>query len=185
MARKHSSFVCQACGAASARWQGRCESCGEWNSIVEELLDSGVGAGPKSAVANSRPIDLVPLSGETESAARIVSGITELDRVTGGGFVMGSTLLVGGDPGIGKSTLLLQAAAALAENGRRVVYVSGEEAVAQVRLRAQRLGLGDREVLLASETNVETILATLKKGPAPDLVIIDSIHTFNGFLVQE
>ena len=177
MARKTSSFVCQNCGAVSSRWQGRCDSCGEWNSIVEELTDWGVGAGPKAVVAGSHPIALVPLEGETETAARVVTGISELDRVTGGGFVMGSTILVGGDPGIGKSTLLLQAAAALAERGRRVVYVSGEEAVAQVRLRAQRLGLGSRPVLLASETNVETILATLKKGPAPDLVIIDSIQT--------
>ncbi|UXN73223.1 DNA repair protein RadA [Devosia sp. A8/3-2] len=103
-----------------------------------------------------------------------MTGIGELDRVTGGGFVKGSALLVGGDPGIGKSTLLLQSAAALANLGKRVVYVSGEEAVAQVRLRAQRLGTGEAEVLLAAETNVEIILATLENGPAPDLVIIDS-----------
>jgi DNA repair protein RadA/Sms len=104
--------------------------------------------------------------------------MAELDRVTGGGFVMGSAVLVGGDPGIGKSTLLLQAAAALARQGKRVVYVSGEEAVAQVRLRAQRLGLGEAPVALASETNVETILATLQQGTvAPHLVIIDSIQT--------
>ncbi|WP_374623651.1 DNA repair protein RadA [Devosia sp.] len=177
MARTRTSYVCQSCGATSARWQGRCEACGEWNTIAEEVIDSGVGAGPKSATAAGRPVQLVPLAGETETAARVVSGISELDRVTGGGFVMGSAVLVGGDPGIGKSTLLLQAAAALVERGKRVVYVSGEEAVAQVRLRAQRLGLGDREVLLASETNVEIILATLQNGPAPDLVIIDSIQT--------
>jgi DNA repair protein RadA/Sms len=177
MARTKSSFVCQSCGAVTARWVGRCESCGEWNTIVEEIVDSGVGAGPKSAVAGSRPAQLVPLSGETESAARIETGLAELDRVTGGGFVMGSAVLVGGDPGIGKSTLLLQAAAALADKGKRVIYVSGEEAVAQVRLRAQRLGLGDRDVSLASETNVEIILATLQQGPAPHLVIIDSIQT--------
>jgi DNA repair protein RadA/Sms len=177
MARTKTSYVCQACGAVSARWQGRCESCGEWNTIVEEIVDSGVGAGPKSAVAGGRPVELLPLAGETETAARVTSGIAELDRVTGGGFVMGSAVLVGGDPGIGKSTLLLQAAAALASQGRRIVYVSGEEAVAQVRLRAQRLGLGESPVLLASETNVEIILATLQKGPPPDLVIIDSIQT--------
>ncbi|MCS6761183.1 MAG: DNA repair protein RadA [Candidatus Devosia symbiotica] len=177
MAKARSSFVCQSCGAITARWQGRCDACGEWNTIVEEMTDSGVGAGPKSAKTGSRPSNLMPLSGETESAARVVSGIAELDRVTGGGFVMGSALLVGGDPGIGKSTLLLQAAAALANLGRRVVYVSGEEAVAQVRLRAQRLGLGEAPVLLAAETNVEIILETLENGPAPDLVIIDSIQT--------
>ena len=177
MAKAKSQFVCQSCGTVYSRWQGRCEGCGEWNTIVEEIVDSGVGAGPKSAVAGGRPTELVPLAGETESAARIVTGLAELDRVTGGGFVMGSAVLVGGDPGIGKSTLLLQAAAALASRGKRVVYVSGEEAVAQIRLRAQRLGLGDREVLLAAETSVEIILATLQQGPAPDLVIIDSIQT--------
>ncbi|MBE7734375.1 DNA repair protein RadA [Devosia faecipullorum] len=177
MAKNRSQFLCQSCGAVSSRWQGRCDACGEWNSIVEEIVDSGVGAGPKAAKSNGRPTNLVPLSGETESAARVVTGLVELDRVTGGGFVKGSALLVGGDPGIGKSTLLLQSAAALANKGKRVVYVSGEEAVAQVRLRAQRLGLGDAGVLLAAETNVEIILATLEGGPPPDLVIIDSIQT--------
>ncbi|NGP18952.1 DNA repair protein RadA [Devosia aurantiaca] len=177
MAKTRSTFVCQSCGAVTTRWQGRCDACGEWNTIVEELVDSGVGAGPKAAKSNGRPANLVPLSGETESAARVVTGLAELDRVTGGGFVKGSALLVGGDPGIGKSTLLLQSAAALANKGKRVVYVSGEEAVAQVRLRAQRLGLGEADVLLAAETNVEIILATLENGAPPDLVIIDSIQT--------
>jgi DNA repair protein RadA/Sms len=177
LAKTRSQFVCQSCGAVTGRWQGRCDACGEWNTIVEELVDSGVGAGPKAAKSNGRPANLVPLSGETESAARVVTGLVELDRVTGGGFVKGSALLVGGDPGIGKSTLLLQSAAALAGKGKRVVYVSGEEAVAQVRLRAQRLGLGEAGVLLAAETNVEIILATLENGDAPDLVIIDSIQT--------
>ena len=177
MAKSRSNFVCQSCGAVSTRWQGRCDSCGEWNTIVEELVDSGVGAGPKSAKAGGKPTNLVPLSGETESAARVITGMAELDRVTGGGFVKGSAVLIGGDPGIGKSTILLQSAAALAGKGKRVIYVSGEEAVAQVRLRAQRLGLGEADVLLAAETNVEIILATLESGPAPDLVLIDSIQT--------
>ncbi|HQZ12791.1 MAG TPA: DNA repair protein RadA [Devosia sp.] len=177
MARAKSSFICQACGAVYSRWQGRCDGCGEWNTVAEEIAESGVGAGPKSAIAGARPSALVPLSGEIETAARVETGIAELDRVTGGGFVVGSAILVGGDPGIGKSTLLLQAAAALAARGKRVVYVSGEEAVAQVRLRAQRLGLGNQPVALLSETSVEIILATLQQGPAPDLVIIDSIQT--------
>ncbi|MBF0679616.1 MAG: DNA repair protein RadA [Devosia sp.] len=177
MAKIRTNFVCQSCGAVSTRWQGRCDACGEWNTIVEEIADSGVGAGPKAAKSNGRPANLVPLAGETESAARVVTGMVELDRVTGGGFVKGSALLVGGDPGIGKSTLLLQSAAALASQGKRVIYVSGEEAVAQVRLRAQRLGLGEAGVLLAAETNVEIILATLESGAPPDLVIIDSIQT--------
>ena len=177
MARAKSSFICQSCGSSYTRWQGRCDACGDWNSVVEEIVDSGVGAGPKAVTGSGRPATLVPLAGETESAARVATGIAELDRVTGGGFVMGSALLVGGDPGIGKSTLLLQAAAALAAKGKNVVYVSGEEAVAQVRLRAQRLELGQQPVQLLSETSVEIILATLQQGEAPDLVIIDSVQT--------
>ncbi|HVY50791.1 MAG TPA: DNA repair protein RadA [Devosia sp.] len=178
MPKAKTAFVCQSCGTAHVRWQGRCEGCGEWNTVVEELLDSGIGAGPKTASAGGRPVALVPLAGETESASRVQTGIAELDRVTGGGFVMGSAVLVGGDPGIGKSTLLLQAAAALADRGKRVAYVSGEEAVAQVRLRAQRLGLGAANVGLAAETNVEIILASLgAMSEPPHLVIVDSIQT--------
>jgi DNA repair protein RadA/Sms len=177
LAKLKSTFICQSCGNVTPRWAGRCEACGEWNSIVEEVSSSGVGAGPKAAVSSGRPVELVPLSGESEDAIRIVTKNSELDRVLGGGFVMGSAILVGGDPGIGKSTLLLQAAAALARQGKRVVYISGEEAIAQVRLRATRLGVADAPVELASETHVETILATIEKGKAPDLVIIDSIQT--------
>jgi len=177
MARVKNQYVCQSCGAVTPRWAGRCESCGEWNSIVEEVVDGGVGGGPKAATASGRPVALSNLKGETEDASRVATGINELDRVTGGGFVMGSALLVGGDPGIGKSTLLLQAAAALATQGKRVIYISGEEAIAQVRLRAQRLGLAESPVMLASETNVETILATLQNADTPHLVIIDSIQT--------
>jgi DNA repair protein RadA len=122
-------------------------------------------------------VTLTSLSGEIEEAPRIPTGMAELDRATGGGFVRGSAVLMGGDPGIGKSTLLMQAAAALSRKGRRVIYVSGEEAVAQVRLRAQRLQAAETDVLLAAETNVEDILATLAEGKRPDLVIIDSIQT--------
>lgn len=129
------------------------------------------------AMRKGRAVALTTLSGEIEDAPRIQSGISELDRVTGGGFVRGSALLVGGDPGIGKSTLLTQAAAALARRGNRIIYVSGEEAVAQIRLRAQRLQAADTSVELAAETNVEDILATIDTKPRPDLVIIDSIQT--------
>ncbi len=177
MAKRKSSFVCQSCAATSTQWAGRCESCGEWNTIVEENINRGVGAGPKSARAAGVPTQLVPLSGESEDAARIITGITELDRVTGSGFVQGSAILVGGDPGIGKSTLLLQAAANLAQRRNRVIYVSGEEAIAQVRLRARRLGIDEADVSLASETNVETILATLEQTERPDFVVVDSIQT--------
>lgn len=178
MARRSSSFVCQSCGAVTSKWLGRCESCGEWNTIVEEQNGGGIGGGPaKNKVAKGRVVPLVGLQGDTKEAPRIQSGIAELDRVTGGGFVKGSALLVGGDPGIGKSTLLIQAAAAFARLGHRAVYISGEEAVAQVRLRAERLGLADAPVALAAETSVEDILATLQDGPPPALLILDSIQT--------
>ncbi|MTI42332.1 DNA replication and repair protein RadA [Roseibium hamelinense] len=178
MARRSTQFVCQSCGAVTAKWQGRCESCGEWNSIVEEQTAGGVGGGPgKAPRSKGRVIPLVGLTGDTKEAPRILSGLAELDRVTGGGFVRGSALLVGGDPGIGKSTLLIQAASALANLGHKTVYISGEEAVGQVRLRAERLGLAASPVALAAETSVEDILATLEAGPPPALVILDSIQT--------
>jgi DNA repair protein RadA/Sms len=178
MARHALSFVCQNCGAVYGRWQGKCDACGEWNTIAEE----GSGAqspaiGPGRPGRKGRPFALEPLAGESHEAPRLSSGIAELDRVTGGGFVRGSALLVGGDPGIGKSTLLIQAAAALARTGQRAVYISGEEAVAQVRLRGERLGLSAAPVELAAETSVEDIVATLGHGKTPRLVIVDSIQT--------
>jgi DNA repair protein RadA/Sms len=177
--RAKAQFVCQNCGAVSSRWQGRCDECSEWNAIVEESgAGAGVAAGPGTArLRRGRVITLSVLAGDSAEAPRTRTGIDEFDRVTGGGLVRGSTLLVGGDPGIGKSTLLLQAAGALAGSGHAVVYVSGEEAVAQIRLRAERLGLSKAPVKLAAETSVEDILATLADGPPPALVIIDSIQT--------
>ncbi len=177
MAKPKLSFICQNCGAVTARWQGKCDACGEWNTIVEENTSGGIGGGPQRGRRKGSPSALLPLSGEMEEAPRIVSGIDEFDRATGGGIVRGSALLIGGDPGIGKSTLLMQAAAALSRGGNSVVYVSGEEAVAQVRLRAQRLKASDTSVQLMAETNVEDILATLAEARRPDLVIIDSIQT--------
>jgi DNA repair protein RadA/Sms len=176
MARNSPTFICQNCGAVSGRWQGKCDSCGEWNTIVEE--NTGTRAeGPGRAPRKGRAFALEPLTGDAHEAPRLASGIAELDRVTGGGFVRGSVLLVGGDPGIGKSTLMIQAVAALANAGHRAIYISGEEAVAQVRLRADRLGLSKAPVELAAETSVEDILATLSQGKTPRLVIIDSIQT--------
>ncbi len=178
MAKTRAQFVCANCGTVHARWSGKCDACGEWNTIVEENPTAGIGGGPGQSRRKGRPVALVPLSGESEDAPRITSGVGELDRVTGGGIVRGSAILVGGDPGIGKSTLLMQAAAALSRAGHSVIYVSGEEAVAQVRLRAQRLGAADTDVQLAAETNVEDILATLKAaGKRPDLVVLDSVQT--------
>jgi DNA repair protein RadA/Sms len=178
MAKRGPSFVCQNCGAAYNRWQGKCEACGEWNTLLEEdvTATAPVAAGGRRS-GKGRPFALEPLSGDAQDAPRLPSGIAELDRVTGGGFVHGSVLLVGGDPGIGKSTLLIQATAALAKAGHRAVYISGEEAVAQVRLRAERLGLSAAKVELASETSVEDILATLSQGKTPRLIVIDSIQT--------
>ena len=175
MAKARSTFICQNCGAVSPRWMGRCEDCDAWNSFVEEGAPAGIGA--RNAIGKGRVFALEGLSGNSPEAPRIVSGISELDRVTGGGFVPGSVLLLGGEPGIGKSTLLIQACAALAERGERVVYISGEEAVAQVRLRARRLGLDKAPVELAAETSVEDIAATLGEGKVPALLIIDSIQT--------
>jgi DNA repair protein RadA/Sms len=178
MAKRTPSFVCQNCGAAYNRWQGKCEACGEWNTLLEEdsAATAPVAAGGRRS-GKGRPFALEPLAGEAQDAPRLPSGIAELDRVTGGGFVHGSVLLVGGDPGIGKSTLLIQATAALANAGHRTVYISGEEAVAQVRLRADRLGLSAAKVELAAETSVEDILATLSQGKTPRLIVIDSIQT--------
>jgi DNA repair protein RadA/Sms len=178
MAKARTQFVCQNCGTIHARWAGKCEGCGEWNTIIEDDPTGGIGGGPGKVPKKGRAVALTSLSGEIEEAPRIETGISELDRVTGGGFVRGSAVLVGGDPGIGKSTMLMQAAAALSRKGQKVIYVSGEEAVAQIRLRAQRLGAEDTDVLLAAETNVEDILATLAdSGKRPDLCIIDSIQT--------
>jgi len=172
MAARAQNFVCQSCGAAFVRWAGRCEACGAWNTLVEEGA-----AAPARGVRKGRPFIIEPLRGRTLEAPRLASGIAEFDRVTGGGLVRGSVLLLGGDPGIGKSTLLLEVAAAYARHEQRAVYISGEEAVAQVRLRAERLGLSDAAVELAAETSVEDIITTLSQARAPQLLVIDSIQT--------
>ena len=179
MARNRTSFICQACGAVHPRWVGRCDACGEWNTLVE---DTSAAAQPLSGakgkrLPKGRAQALQPLSGGGESPPRLSTGLAELDRVAGGGLVPGSAILIGGDPGIGKSTLLLQALAAMAANGRRCVYVSGEEALDQIRLRAQRLGVAQAPVQLLAETNVADIIATLSDEGAPDVVVIDSIQT--------
>ena len=170
---KTPSFTCSECGAVHTKWSGRCDACGAWNSIVEEAPAT---AGPGRRTAAGRMVALSDLASEVPPPPRISAGMDELDRVLGGGLVPGSALLVGGDPGIGKSTLLLQAAARFAAAGQAVVYVSGEEAADQVRMRAQRLGLGDAPVRLAAETALGDILATLDRV-RPDLAVIDSIQT--------
>jgi DNA repair protein RadA/Sms len=175
MARPTTRFVCQACGAVTAKWAGRCETCGEWNTIVEEPAAPSPGAGPARGPA--RKLAFVDLAGEAAPAPRVPTGIAELDRVLGGGLVPGSAVLLGGDPGIGKSTLLLQAAAALARAGRRVRYITGEESIDQVRLRARRLGLAEAPLGLAAAVGVRDIAATLEAESNLALVVIDSIQT--------
>jgi DNA repair protein RadA/Sms len=172
MAARSQNYVCQNCGAAYGRWAGKCEACGEWNTLVEEGA-----ATPSRASRKGRLFAVEPLKGESNEAPRLGSGMVEFDRVTGGGLVRGSVLLLGGDPGIGKSTLLLEVAAAFARARHRAVYISGEEAVAQVRLRAERLGLADAAVEIAAETSVEDIVATMLQGTVPRLLVIDSIQT--------
>src|SRR5580704_14286135 len=172
MAARAQSFVCQNCGAAFPRWAGKCEACGEWNTLVEEGAEGG-----RRASRKGRLFAVEPLKGTAHEAPRLASGIAEFDRVTGGGLVRGSVLLLGGDPGIGKSTLLLEVAGAFARNRHRAVYISGEEATAQVRLRAERLGLADATVEVAAETSVEDIVATLSQDATPQLLVIDSIQT--------
>jgi DNA repair protein RadA/Sms len=151
MARPAIRYVCQSCGAAYPKWSGRCESCGSWNSLAEEA-DAGAIPGSKVSARGGRVIELETVKGTSPTPPRLLTGIAEFDRVCGGGLVAGSALLVGGDPGIGKSTLLLQALTALAKTGKPTVYISGEEGVDQTRLRAQRLGLGDSPVKPAPGT---------------------------------
>ncbi|KZD05399.1 DNA repair protein RadA [Oceanibaculum pacificum] len=174
MAKASSRYVCQACGAVYARWAGKCDACGEWNSMVEEAAEPVLPKGQKRG--GGRHIDFVGLTGMSAPPPRRTTGIVELDRVTGGGLVPGSAILIGGDPGIGKSTLLLQATASLARGGK-AAYISGEESVDQIRLRALRLNVGDAPVMLASATAMRDILASLDSADAPDVVVIDSIQT--------
>jgi len=171
-------YACQQCGALAPKWAGRCEACGAWNSMVEELprATPPKGLGPAAGRRGAR-LDFVALRGETAGPPRLLTGIAELDRVCGGGLVPGSTILIGGDPGIGKSTLVLQAAALLAAGGSEAAYITGEEAIDQVRLRAERLGVADTSVRLASAASVRDIIAALDDKKAPDLVVIDSIQT--------
>ncbi|MEM1431511.1 MAG: DNA repair protein RadA [Pseudomonadota bacterium] len=173
---KSPRLTCTSCGARHTKWSGQCDACGAWNTIVEEVP---LGTAPGKAAlgaARGRAVPLVSLSEAEAPPARAQSGIGELDRVLGGGLVPASATLVGGDPGIGKSTLLLQAAARFAAAGVPTVYVSGEEASAQVRLRAARLGLAESAVRLAAETNLRDILTTLD-AERPGLAVIDSIQT--------
>jgi DNA repair protein RadA/Sms len=174
VAKTAENFVCQNCGTFYRKWQGKCDGCGEWNTIVQEIGAEPIPRG--LTIGKGNVIELTGLTGETEQAPRLITGIAEFDRACGGGLVPGSALLVGGDPGIGKSTILLQAAALLAKRGVACVYISGEEAAAQIRSRAVRLGLADSPLELGSETSLRNILTTLE-ARRPQVVVIDSIQT--------
>jgi DNA repair protein RadA/Sms len=179
MAKVTKSFVCQSCGSVTSRWLGKCESCNEWNTIVEEAAPQSAPKGLGPSRNKGKSLELVSLKGESNNnVPRHVTGIAEFDRVTGGGMVPGSAVLIGGDPGIGKSTLLLQVVCKLALSGKTCLYVSGEEAVDQVRLRARRLGLENAPVALASATSVRDIVSSMEDHSNPiDLIVIDSIQT--------
>lgn len=174
MAKSSTRYVCQSCGTVHSKWQGQCEGCGEWNTL-QESVETTTPKGMKAGKGTS--ISFVDLQSKQADSKRQKTAISELDRVLGGGLVAGSAILIGGDPGIGKSTLLLQATAALANNGAKVAYISGEESTAQVQLRAERLGLGAADVQLASANSVRDILASVDVASGPDVVIIDSIQT--------
>ncbi len=183
MAKAKRRYVCQACGSEATRWQGQCDDCGEWNTLIEEA-GATVFEMKHHLRSGGRSVELSGLDSDIKLPERASTGIAEFDRALGGGLVPGSATLLGGDPGIGKSTLLLQAAANLARRGLSVAYISGEEAVDQVRLRARRLGLGDAPVQFASATSVRDILTTIGQGAPPALLVIDSIQTMHSDLIE-
>ncbi|MFN4112329.1 MAG: DNA repair protein RadA [Sphingomonadaceae bacterium] len=183
MAKTRKRYVCQACGSMTHRWQGQCADCGEWNTLAEEATAT-VFSQKHDLSAGGRPIAFVPLDAPGEPLVRRTTGLAEFDRALGGGLVPGSAILMGGDPGIGKSTLLLQAAAKVARAGGQAIYISGEEASAQVRMRAERLGLADAPVQLAAATSVRDILTTLGEMEPPALLVIDSIQTMYSDMIE-
>lgn len=177
MAKIAREFVCQSCGTASPRWAGRCPSCGEWNTLAEESGASSPMDAKAKRKGRGSGVILETLNDDIVPLPRLQTGIGEFDRVIGGGLAPGAAILLAGDPGIGKSTVLLQLAAKLAQSGGSAVYFSGEEAAQQIRMRARRLGVSDAPLALAAETNTSAILSTLEADTPPDLVVIDSIQT--------
>lgn len=192
MTKKKTAYSCQACGAVHFKWMGKCSECGEWNSLVEEFEEGGnshfsriapeiklsAKASANNSSATKSKLKLAAIDGEAQEFPRIKTGISELDRVLGGGLVQGSVVLIGGDPGIGKSTLLLQTANSLAQKNNKIIYISGEESVEQVRLRAKRLSTVQPSIQLAASTNVAEIIGAIENDKnSPTLVIIDSIQT--------
>ena len=175
MAKAKTMFFCQSCGYESSKWMGQCPGCREWNTFVEETVISG-STGNKKAVLGDRPEPTLLSKVSSETALRISTGIDEFDRVLGGGIVHGSMVLVGGDPGIGKSTILLQVCKNLAAAGISTLYVSGEESLKQIKMRASRIGSFTNDVRFLCETSLGQIEGTITKEK-PKVVIIDSIQT--------
>src|ERR1700761_7594012 len=176
MARDGAIYICQSCGATHPKWAGQCTACSAWNSLVEEVQSRPPGALAPARGAKTRGLAFETLESQSPAPPRIATGVAEFDRVCGGGLVAGSAILLSGDPGVGKSTLLLQVAGEAALRGASCAYISGEEAVEQVRARAGRMGLAQAPVRLAAETSVREILDGLKRERF-DLVVIDSIQT--------
>ena len=183
MAKPKRRYICQACGSVTHRWQGQCADCGEWNTLSEEA-PATVFSAKHDLSSGGRPITFEALDAPGEVLKRRSTGLAEFDRALGGGLVPGSAVLMGGDPGIGKSTLLLQAAAKIALGGGSAVYISGEEAAGQVRMRADRLGLANAPISLASATSVRDILTTLSAMAPPSLLVIDSIQTMHSDQIE-
>ena len=180
--KKETLFVCQNCGHKSGKWLGKCPECGEWNSLVEEKAQTSRRSGSRNGF-KLRDVSAVPYTEiESQDDVRITSGVTEFDRVLGGGIVPGTLVLIGGDPGIGKSTLLLQVADRLSDAGALVLYISGEESERQIKLRGERLGIEAKKVYLLPETNLENVINEIERLK-PGAIIVDSIQTvFSGSL---
>jgi DNA repair protein RadA/Sms len=183
MAKPKRRYICTECGSVASRWQGQCVDCEQWNTLTEEAPETPFSA-KHDLSSGGRAIVFEPLDAPAATLVRRTTGLAEFDRALGGGVVPGSAILMGGEPGIGKSTLLLQAAAQIARNGARAVYISGEEATGQVRLRAARLGLADAPLQLAAATSVRDILTTLGNGAPPALLVVDSIQTMHSDLIE-
>jgi len=184
MAKPKRRYICTECGSVATRWQGQCADCGQWNTLEEEVVEQTKFSARHDLASGGRAITFEALDAPTTPLVRQSSGLAEFDRALGGGIVPGSAILMGGEPGIGKSTLLLQAAASISKSGGEVVYISGEEATGQVRMRAARLGLSDSPLRLASATSVRDILTTLGQGRAPDLLVVDSIQTMHSDQIE-
>lgn len=180
MAKATTQYTCQACGATSVKWLGRCTSCGGWNTLVEERVSAAAG-GRRAVVAGDGPVPVSEIP--ADKAMRVPTGIAELDRVLGGGAVLGGVVLVGGDPGVGKSTLLMQALAGIARTGIATLYVSGEESAGQTALRARRLGI-DAATLLVSATSELAEIERAVKEARPAALVVDSVQTIRSEAIE-